>query len=153
MNPHARMVSGLSDAAPPVRRAGRRRPCREGRDGARRTAALRVSEARVRTRRGPRRRRLAGLLRLAVFLVLVFLAVWAGVRVAQAASDAGDYGGERYVVQVGDTLWDIALRHCDDVDPRRVVWDIRVANGLTGKYVLRPGDTVLLPCDGESRRR
>ncbi|MEZ5126675.1 MAG: hypothetical protein R2826_10610 [Thermoleophilia bacterium] len=35
-------------------------------------------------RREVRRRRIAGLLRLALFLFLVFAAVWAGVRVANA---------------------------------------------------------------------
>ncbi len=100
-------------------------------------------------RRELRRRRLAGLLRFAVFLLFVFVAVWAGVRVAHATSDAAVYQGERYVVQVGDTLWDIALRHDSDVDPRRVVYGIRVANGLPSGHVLQPGDTLMLPYRGE----
>jgi LysM repeat protein len=100
-------------------------------------------------RRELRRRRLAGLLRFAVFLLLVFTAVWAGVRVAQAASDAAVYRGESYVVSAGDTLWDIALRHYDDVDPRRAVYDIKLANGLDSRHVLQPGEELTLPYGGE----
>jgi len=101
-------------------------------------------------RRELRRRRLAGLARLAFFLLLVFIAVWAGVRVAHAGSDAAIYQGEKYVVGNGDTLWDIATRHYgDDVDPRRAVYDLRQANGLAPDAVLQPGDALVLPYGGE----
>jgi nucleoid-associated protein YgaU len=101
-------------------------------------------------RRQLRRRRLAGLGRLVFFLLLVFIAVWAGVRVAHAGSDAAIYQGEKYVVASGDTLWHIAIRHYgDDVDPRRAVYDLREANGLTADVVLQPGDALALPYGGE----
>ncbi|HET6493813.1 MAG TPA: LysM domain-containing protein [Thermoleophilia bacterium] len=101
-------------------------------------------------RRELRRRRLAGLARLAFFLLLVFIAVWAGVRVAHAGGDAAIYQGERYVVGSGDTLWRIATRHYgDDVDPRRAVYDLREANGLEADAVLQPGDALVLPYGGE----
>ena len=97
-------------------------------------------------RRELRRRRLAGLARLAFFLLLVFIAVWAGVRVAHAGSDAAIYQGEKYVVSSGDTLWGIATRHFgDDIDPRRAVYDLRAANGLALDAVLQPGDRLVLP--------
>ena len=41
-------------------------------------------------RRQRRRRRVAGLVRFAVFLLLIFIAVWAGVRVAHAGVDGAD---------------------------------------------------------------
>ena len=101
-------------------------------------------------RRELRRRRLAGLARLVFFLLLVFIAVWAGVRVAHAGSDAAIYQGEKYVVASGDTLWHIAARHYgDDVDPRRAVYDLREANGLATDVVLQPGDALVLPYGGE----
>ena len=101
-------------------------------------------------RRELRRRRLAGLARLVFFLLLVFIAVWAGVRVAHAGGDAAIYQGERYVVASGDTLWHIAARHYgDDVDPRRAVYDLREANGLETDAVLQPGEALILPYGGE----
>lgn len=101
-------------------------------------------------RRQLRRRRLAGLGRFVFFLLLVFIAVWAGVRVAHAGSDGAIYQGEEYVVASGDTLWHIAIRHYgDDVDPRRAVYDLREANGLTADVVLQPGDALVLPYGGE----
>ena len=50
-----------------------------------------------------RRRRLAGLVRFAVFLLLIFIAVWAGVRVAHAGEDGSVYTGHQYTVRSGDT--------------------------------------------------
>ena len=67
-------------------------------------------------RRQRRRRRVAGLIRFAVFLLLIFVAVWAGVRVAHAGEDGRVYTGDSYEVQMGDDLWTIAavaLRRSD----------------------------------------
>jgi len=100
-------------------------------------------------RRQLRRRRLAGLVRLAVFLLLIFIAVWAGVRVAHAGEDASVYTGHKYVVQAGDTLWDIAARQYGaGADLRRAVWQIRQANGLQSVGV-QPGQRVTLPYMGQ----
>ncbi len=99
-------------------------------------------------RRRVRRRRLAGLVRFAVFLLLIFVAVWAGVRVAHAGPDASVYMGQRYVVRSGDTLWTIAAReYGGTLDLRRAVFDIRQASGLRGS-ALAPGDTLTLPYEG-----
>jgi hypothetical protein len=100
-------------------------------------------------RRQLRRRRLAGLLRFAVFLLLIFIAVWAGVRVAHAGPDASVYTGHEYVVRGGDTLWSIASReYGQGVDVRRAVFAIREASGLDASSV-RPGDKLVLPFMGE----
>ena len=96
-------------------------------------------------RRQLRRRRLAGLLRFVVFLLLVFLAVWAGVRVAHADADAGVYTGHQYVVSAGDTLWSIAAHEYGaDIDLRRAVYKIREVNGLA-ETTVSPGERLTLP--------
>jgi hypothetical protein len=100
-------------------------------------------------RRQLRRRRLAGLLRFIVFLVLIFVAVWAGVRVAHAGTDASVYTGHQYVVRGGDTLWGIAAReYGSGIDLRRAVFEIRDANGLQASTV-RPGERLTLPYQEE----
>jgi nucleoid-associated protein YgaU len=100
-------------------------------------------------RRLRRRRRLAGLVRLLVFVIVLAVAAWAGVRVAHAGDDASIYTGTRYEVRAGDTLWGIATRRYDDsVDIRRAIYDIRRASGL-GTAALQPGDVLVLPREGE----
>ena len=96
-------------------------------------------------RRQLRRRRLAGLLRFVVFLLLIFVAVWAGVRVAHAGADASVYTGHQYVVSDGDTLWSIAAQEYGaDVDVRRAVYQIREVNHLDESAV-SPGEHLTLP--------
>ncbi len=96
-------------------------------------------------RRQLRRRRLAGLLRFVVFLLLIFVAVWAGVRVAHAGTDADVYTGHQYVVSSGDSLWGIAAHEYGaDVDLRRAVFGIREVNHLDSSTV-SPGDRLTLP--------
>jgi len=100
-------------------------------------------------RRQLRRRRLAGLLRFSVFLLLIFIAVWAGVRVAHAGEDASIYTGHQYVARGGDTLWSIAAQeYGTGIDLRRAVYEIREANGLQASTV-RPGECLTLPYEGE----
>jgi nucleoid-associated protein YgaU len=100
-------------------------------------------------RRQLRRRRLAGLTRLAVFVIVLLVAVWAGVRVAHAGADGAVYTGVKYEVRAGDTLWDIAARQYDEsVDVRRAVYDIRRVNHLT-EAALQPGATLTLPYEEE----
>jgi nucleoid-associated protein YgaU len=87
----------------------------------------------------------SGLARFALFLFLVFIAVWAGVRVANATSESEAFDGRAYVVQSGDTLWQIAAAEYDDsLDLRAVVYEIRQANGLGGA-LLQPGQELTLP--------
>lgn len=100
-------------------------------------------------RRQLRRRRIAGLVRFTVFLLLIFIAVWAGVRVAHAGEDGSVYTGHQYVVRAGDTLWGIAEREYGaGVDLRQAVWQIREANSLRDVAV-QPGQRVTLPYIGE----
>ena len=117
-----------------------------------RAVPSRVPSRRLRSRAGRRQlrsRRLAGLVRFAVFLLLIFIAVWAGVRVAHAGEDASVYTGHQYVVQAGDTLWDIAAREYGaNSDLRQAVSRIREANSLKDVAV-QPGEHVTLPYVGE----
>lgn len=100
-------------------------------------------------RRLRRRRRIAGLVRFAVFLLLIFVAVWAGVRVAHAGEDAAIYTGHRYEVCSGDTLWAIAVdEYGATVDLRKAVYAIREANGLH-EAAVRPGQSLTLPYLGD----
>jgi hypothetical protein len=100
-------------------------------------------------RRARRRRRLAGFVRFFVFLLFIFIAVWAGVRVAHAGTDASVYTGHQYVVSGGDTLWSIAAReYGGDTDLRRLVYEIRKANSLKTSAV-RPGERLTLPYEGD----
>ena len=95
--------------------------------------------------RAVRRRRAAGLLRLAVFLLLVFMAAWAGARVAHAGDDPAFYSGTAYTVQAGDELWTIAAREYGEaLDLRKAVFAIRSANGLA-TAALQPGQRLVLP--------
>ena len=96
-------------------------------------------------RRQRRRRRLAGLVRFAVFLLLIFVAVWAGVRVAHAGDDPAIYTGTAYTVQAGDDLWTIAeAEYGGRGDLRAVVYSIREANHLQTS-ALQPGQELVLP--------
>jgi hypothetical protein len=100
-------------------------------------------------RRRHRRSRLAGLLRFVVFLLLIFIAVWAGVRVAHAGTDASIYTGHAYVVRAGDTLWRIAAHeYGPGTDLRRAVFQIRKANRLSAS-VVQPGERITLPYLGD----
>jgi nucleoid-associated protein YgaU len=88
---------------------------------------------------------MAGLIRFAVFLLLIFVAVWAGVRVAHAGDDGSIYTGVPYTVKAGDDLWTIAgQQYGTDTDPRAAVYAIREVNGLHTSE-LQPGQTLTLP--------
>jgi LysM domain len=101
---------------------------------------------RGRARRRPRRAcRAAGLLRFTVFLLLVFVAVWAGVRVANATVASDKFDGRTYEVRAGDSLWQIAANeYGGQQDLRAAVYAIREANGLEGA-TLQPGQELVLP--------
>ena len=67
----------------------------------------------------------------------------APVAVAETATPAPPPAEEVYVVQPGDTLWDIADRTYAG-DPRDLLGEIRELNDLEGS-TLRAGQTLLLP--------
>lgn len=54
-------------------------------------------------------------------------------------------GAHEVIVAPGDTLWDIAGRYYPGVDARKVVWALKVANGLEDAGALVPGMRVALP--------
>lgn len=78
-----------------------------------------------------RRHRVAGVL-LAIGLAVV-LALGAGALGADA--DGPSATGQTVTVQPGQTLWDIAVAHTDDGDPRVTLERIRDLNGLSGTDV------------------
>ncbi len=134
-----RQGSGATAVQAAVAHTRNRSSCAAGERRAVRPRPIRTRQARV-------RHRFTGLLRLALFLLLVFIAVWAGVRVAHAGAESGVDHPKTYVVESGDTLWDIVTSHyADDVDPRRAVYEVREANALPSHAVLQPGDTLVLP--------
>ncbi len=117
--------------------------------GARRASAPTSRSLGRTARRQRRRHRVAGLFRFALFLLLIFVAVWAGVRVAHAGEDAAIYAGHSYAVAHGDDLWTIAAtEYGDAVDLREAVFAIREANHLEGS-ALRPGQGLTLPYLGD----
>jgi len=94
----------------------------------------------------PQRSRAVGLLRLALLLLVVALVVWAGARVAHAATEDDPLRGTIHVVQPGDTLWSIVSaeygtqRH----DVRELVYLVQQENDLAGAQLL-PGRELHLP--------
>ena len=70
---------------------------------------------------------------------LISLVAWVGfVHPSEATSPA-----RVYVVEPGDTLWEVAARHYAG-DPREAVWRVQEANDLEG-VVLHPGQRLTLP--------
>ncbi|MDI9600242.1 MAG: LysM peptidoglycan-binding domain-containing protein [Acidobacteriota bacterium] len=113
-------------------------------DGRVRPVASRSRSGRVTPSRR-RRRRLAGLTRFAVFLLLIFIAVWAGLRGAHAGDDPAVYSGTAYTVRAGDDLWTIAeSQYGAEMDLRAAVYAIREANGLESAGLM-PGQALTLP--------
>jgi len=103
-------------------------------------------------RRRPLRRRARSCsrIRLAGFLVLLFLvlvlATWTGVRVAHAGSDPAVVTGTPHIVQPGETLWGIAVSHYGSTehDVRELIDRIMAVNGLESAE-LALGDRLTLP--------
>jgi nucleoid-associated protein YgaU len=74
-----------------------------------------------------------------LIVLLVSVVAWAAfVHPSEATS-----GDQTYVVQPGDTLWEIASTHYAG-DPREAVWRVREANDL-GTATLHPGQRLTLP--------
>jgi LysM domain len=104
------------------------------------------SRARQPQRSSRRHRRLLGLTRLAVLLIVVAVVVWAGARVAHAADGSEHLNGTVHVVRSGDTVWSIVVAQYGGArhDVRQLVDQVEQANGLHGRPI-RPGDRLRLP--------
>ena len=74
--------------------------------------------------------------------VVLFLLI-AGFALGAARPTSGAAPETRYVVQAGDTLWDIASSRYEG-DPREGVWRITERNGLADS-LLHPGEVIVLP--------
>jgi hypothetical protein len=96
----------------------------------------------LRRRRMPRGLRL---LRLAVVVSVVILAIWGGAQVAQAVTDQAPQG-VIHVVEPGDTVWGIVVAEYGavDHDVRDLVDRVLAANDLPDAEV-RPGQEIVLP--------
>jgi len=72
-----------------------------------------------------------------VLLALLLAALGAARPTSGAAPET------RYVVEAGDTLWEIAKSYYDG-DPREAIWRIEQRNDLRGA-TLQPGQELVLP--------
>jgi nucleoid-associated protein YgaU len=78
-------------------------------------------------------------------VLIIAVAVWLSVRVANASGDSGRLADRYYTVKAGDTLWQIAGHfYGQQRDLRPVVFTLQQANGLRGE-VLQPGVRLRLP--------
>lgn len=50
---------------------------------------------------------------------------------------------ESYIVHPGDTLWDIAEQYTNGADPRELIYEIQVYNGINAD--IRPGEEIKIP--------
>lgn len=79
----------------------------------------------------------------AAVLLVVTLAALGAARPTSGAARGDEAGAARYVVERGDTLWEIAA-HRYGGDPREGVWLIRERNGI-GAEPIQPGQVLVLP--------
>ena len=81
-----------------------------------------------------------------ILLVLLYALLQIFIPTIFGNVEAGEAGSEVYVEHVvsgGETLWDIAVMHRPDADPRAVVWEIRQVNDIGA--VIYPGQVVRVP--------
>lgn len=80
--------------------------------------------------------------RLLVLLLALFLVFLLIGRPAEAEAPQVTV---EYVIEAGDTLWDIARSHGDgESDVRAVVADIQTLNGIESARII-PGQVILVP--------
>jgi hypothetical protein len=96
-------------------------------------------QSRVMNRTRVRRRRLT-----AGGLLVLALSVAAPAVSAAVTSGPSRGTDARYVVQPGDTLWRIAVRHAPGSDPRRVIQSIVDANQVDAGTLV-PGQVLVVP--------
>ena len=93
-----------------------------------------------------RRRRLVGLVRLTVLLLVVAVVIWAGARVAHATDRSEHLQGVVHVVQAGDTVWSVVVAQYGGArhDVRQLVDQVEQVNRLHGRAIV-PGERLRLP--------
>ena len=79
--------------------------------------------------------------RLVGFTVALILLFAVALGLARTSSSAGPEG--RYVVQPGDTLWEIADTRYEG-DPREAIWRIKERNDLSSSTIVA-GTVLALP--------
>ena len=76
-------------------------------------------------------------------LVLMYAMLQIFIPTILGKVEAGSEVYVEHVVSGGETLWDIAVMHRPDADPREVVWEIRQVNDIGA--VIYPGQVVRVP--------
>lgn len=78
-------------------------------------------------------------------LLMVIVAASLLLLVSAVRADGGPVATETYVVQTGDTLWEIAAGHTTNGgDVRHAVYELRSLNGLSGSTI-KPGQRLEVP--------
>lgn len=88
----------------------------------------------------------AAVLFLAALLVVAFILL---SQILQSSMEKIEWREETYIVQSGDTLWEIADEFCPiDVDKREWIYEVQTINNIHGS-ALYPGQRirVLTPAD------
>jgi len=92
-----------------------------------------------------RRYRLKNKKRFAFIISLIVLAVtFAGFITSAGASSPQPDEHKVIRVEKGDTLWEIASTHSDNIDIRKYIYNIKQLNNLTGDTIYE-GQVLLLP--------
>ena len=83
--------------------------------------------------------------RIRFFAVVILVLVVVSVSIYHNGSSAGiKKDTKEIIVMSGDSLWNLALKHLPDEDPRAVVEEIKKANGMSGVNICA-GQTLLIP--------
>lgn len=78
-----------------------------------------------------------------LLIILTIVAIWF-LLVSFSNRTAEPVVYEEYTICPGDTIWDIATDYSNGADIRKVVYEIREANGIDDG-VVKVGDIILVP--------
>jgi LysM repeat protein len=82
--------------------------------------------------------------RVAALVVCLLLSGLLATAVSSASQAAGAAEPQVAVVEPGDTLWSVAVRHAPSRDPYGVIAEIKRLNSL-GDTTIHPGQELILP--------